>query len=181
MSKRGQYSFVIGKEIDRSINFAKNIAMGMYSGKYCKKPQRIHLVIHDLYNAPHVRMGNTRCTCGGYTFSTLTGCNKVVCRHCGKVFTQRAFDELPHQELTRVEKENRHIFSMLIAGGDLREDKERDVLILKDRLGIPEGDLPLSYAEYFANTFHDAQVIKTTLAANKADRIALAQAQLLSI
>lgn len=40
MSKHGQYSFVIGKEIDRSINFAKNIAMGMYSGKYCKKPQR---------------------------------------------------------------------------------------------------------------------------------------------
>lgn len=181
MSKHGQYSFIIGKEIDRGINRAKEIAMGVYSGKGCKKPQRIHLVIHDLYRAPNVHMGDARCSCGGYTFSVMTGSDKVICRHCGKVYMAKEFKTIAHQELTRAEKENRHIFAMLLAGGDLREDKEQNVLVLKNHLGIPEGDLPLSYATYFAKIYRDAQVVRTTLATKKEERMELLKAQAMSV
>lgn len=181
MGKHGQYSFVIGKEIDRGLNRVKEIAMGVYSGKGCKKPQRIHIAIHDLYRAPDVHMGDSRCSCGGYTFSPMMGSDKVVCRHCGKVYTTKEFKNLPHKELNRAEKENRHIFAILLAGGDLREDREEDVLILKNHIGIPEGDLPLSYATYFAKIYRDAQLVRTTLATKKEERIELLKAQALSL
>ena len=126
-------------------------------------------------------MGNARCQCGGHTFSDLMGGAKVVCRHCGKVYLKSEFDALLTRELTPVEREDRHIFSLLLAGGDLREGKERDLLILKDRSGIPEGDLPLAYGEHFARTYRDAQVVRTTLAAKREERLALAQAQALSL
>ena len=150
MSKHGQYSFAIGKEMDRKLAAIKSIALGMYGGKNCKKLQRVHVAVTDPYNVRRVRMGNARCQCGGHTFSDLMGGAKVVCRHCGKVYLKSEFDALPTRELTPVEREDRHIFSLLLAGGDLREDKERDLLILKDRSGIPEGDLPLAYGEHFA-------------------------------
>ena len=40
MSKHGQYSFAIGKEMDRKLAAIKSIALGMYGGKNCKKLQR---------------------------------------------------------------------------------------------------------------------------------------------
>lgn len=181
MSKHGQYSFAIGKEMDRKLAAIKSIALGMYGGKNCKKLQRIHVSVTDPYNVKRVRMGNARCQCGGHTFSDLMGGAKVVCRHCGKVYLKSEFEALPTRELTPVEREDRHIFSLLLAGGDLREDKERDLLILKDRSGIPEGDLPLAYGEHFARTYRDAQVVRTTLAAKREERLALAQAQALSL
>lgn len=180
MGKHGLYSFAIGKEMDRKLAAIKSVAAGMYSGKSCKKPQRIHVTVTDPYNVKHTRMGNTRCSCGGYTFSTLMGGAKVVCRHCGKVYLKSEFDALPKKALTRAEIENRRIFTMLLAGGDLREAKEQDVLVLKDHMGFSQGDLPLAYADYFAKTYRDAMVVSTQLAAKKEERLALAQSQALA-
>ena len=61
MSKHGQYSFAIGKEMDRKLAAIKSIALGMYGGKNCKKLQRIHVAVTDPYNVKRVRMGNARC------------------------------------------------------------------------------------------------------------------------
>ena len=77
MSKHGQYSFAIGKEMDRKLAAIKSIALGMYGGKNCKKLQRIHVSVTDPYNVKRVRMGNARCQCGGHTFSDLMGGAKV--------------------------------------------------------------------------------------------------------
>ena len=111
MSKHGQYSFAIGKEMDRKLTAIKNIALGMYGGKNCRKLQRVHVTVTDPYNVKHVRMGSARCQCGGHTFSDLMGGAKVACRHCGKVYLKSEFDALPTKELTPAEREDRHIFS----------------------------------------------------------------------
>lgn len=181
MNKQGQNIAAIGREIDRHLGGLKNFAFGMYGGKHCKKPQRIHIHLENKYNVKSVRMDNTRCTCGGHTFSTLMDGVKVVCRHCGKVYLKQDFESLPKDPLTRAEKEDRHIFALLLAGGDLREDRERDVLVLKDRLGLPEGDLPLSYADHFANTYREACVVRSMLAATKEERVEMVRAQALSV
>ena len=59
----------------------------------------------------------------------------------------------------RAEVEDRRIFAMLLAGGDLREHAEKNVLVLKNYAGIPEGELPLAYAEHIAEVYKCASVV----------------------
>ena len=122
MSKHGQYSFAIGKEMDKKLAAIKSIALGMYGGKNCKKLQRVHVAVTDPYNVKRVRMGNARCQCGGHTFSDLMGGTKVVCRHCGKVYLKSEFDALPTRELTPVERELYKVFAKHIILHHLADD-----------------------------------------------------------
>ena len=41
--------------------------------------------------------------------------------------------------------------------------------------------MPLAYGEHLARTYRDAQVVRTTLAAKREERLALAQAQALPL
>ncbi len=156
MSKHGIHSY--GADLEaRAIQ--ENVKGGIYGGAMTDKPQRIHVHIADPLGEKSVRMGMKRCTCGGWTFSTTWGGEKVACRHCGKIYPVKDFKELPEQKLTPAEREDRRIFSMLLAGGDLREDPKRDVLVLKDNMGLPAGELPLEYAQHLEDAYRDAHVV----------------------
>ena len=156
MNKCGINSYLASMEAQAATN---NVKGGIYGGAGTEKPQRIHIHIADPLNETSIRMGTKRCACGGWTFSTTWGGEKVVCRHCGKVYVRKEFDTLPSQSLTPSEREDRRIFGMLLAGGDLREDPVKDVLVLKDRMGLPAGELPMEYAKHLEDTYRDARVV----------------------
>ena len=161
MAKPGQLTAIVAAEIHEMNKAA--LSFGTYSKKYCKKNKKIHVAVQDSLHTPTVRMDKTakRCTCGGWTFTTIWAGAKVACRHCGKQYFKSEFDRLHSKELKSFEVEDRRIFAMLLDGGDLREDKERDVLILKDANGIPEGELPLEFAKHLEHVFCDARIIKS--------------------
>lgn len=73
--------------------------------------------------------------------------------------SEKEFQSLECKSLTPSEREDRRIFAILLSGGDLREHRERDVLVLKDHMGLPAGELPLEYARHFEETYRDATVI----------------------
>lgn len=130
-----------------------------YGDKTSKKPQMIHIVIRDPMDTRGVLPVAKRCECGGHTFSSIWAGDKFVCHHCGKQYFAKEFERLTEEGLQRHEVEDRRIFAMLLAGGDLREHTEKSVLVLKNYAGIPEGELPLAYAEHLAEVYKNAHVV----------------------
>lgn len=155
-----------GKYANWLINEAKAAADaiyhgGCYKGAHTKKESKIHVAIRDPFGVDSIRnSGDKRCECGGWTFSTIWGGEKMVCRHCGRQYFRRDFEMLLEKKLTPAEREDRKIFAMLLAGGDLREHHEDPKLILKDRLGVPAGELPIEFARHLADTYLCAAVIE---------------------
>lgn len=156
MSKQGVHCYAISLEMQAITEQGKG---GFYSGNHTKKAQRIHVHIVDKLGDKNTRTGMRRCVCGGWTFTTTWGGAKAACRHCGKVYPMREFLDLPERPLTSAEQEDREVFSMLLSGGDLREDPVREVLVLKDRMGLPAGEFPKEYASHLEHTYRDARVI----------------------
>lgn len=130
-----------------------------YGDKTSKKPQMIHIVIRNPMDMRGVLPVTKRCECGGHTFSAIWAGDKFVCHHCGKQYFAKEFERLPEEGLLRHEVEDRRIYAMLLDGGDLREHTEKGVLVLKNYAGIPEGELPLAYAEHLAEVYKYASVV----------------------
>lgn len=130
-----------------------------YGDKTSKKAQKIHVVVRDPRGSRAIMPVSKRCECGGHTWSAIWGGDAFVCHHCGKQYFPREFDQLPEEGLQRCEVEDRRILAMLLAGGDLREHPEKNVLVLKNYAGIPEGELPLAYAEHIAEIYKCASVV----------------------
>lgn len=142
-------------------NAAACLARGglCYGNKTSKKARKIHIVINNRLGVNAVLPVSKRCECGGHTWSAIWGGDKCVCHHCGKQYFAREFEQLPEEGLIRAEVEDRRIFAMLLEGGDLREHAEKNVLVLKNYTGIPEGELPLEYAEHLAEVYQCATVM----------------------
>ena len=130
-----------------------------YGDKISKKPKMIHVVVRDPMDTRAVLPATKRCECGGHTFSAIWAGDKFVCHHCGKQYFAKEFERLPEEGLLRHEVEDRRIYALLLAGGDLREHAEKNVLVLKNYTGIPEGELPLAYAEHLAEVYKHASVV----------------------
>ena len=133
---------------------------GYYSGKHTKKQSRVHIIIRDDLNLKTVMQTAKRCECGGWTFSRLSGTDKCVCRHCGKQYFKKEFDQLTEKKLEASEIHDRHIYSVLLSGGDLREHAEENKLVFKDENGVLLGHLPMEYADHLASTYCNAFVLK---------------------
>lgn len=132
-----------------------------YGNKISKKGQKIHIVLRNPLNTHAVLPTTRRCECGGHTFSAIWGGDKFVCHHCGKQYFAKEFEHLTEKGLERDEVEDRKIFAMLLDGGDLREHAEENVLVLKDRNGIPGGTLPLGYEEHLAKVYKKSVYVVT--------------------
>lgn len=130
-----------------------------YGNKISKKEQKIHIVLRNPLNTNAVLPVCRRCECGGHTFSAIWDGAKFVCHHCGKQYFAKEFESLPEEGLMRHEVEDRRIYAMLLAGGDLREHAEKSVLVLKNYAGIPEGELPIAYASHLAEVYKNATVV----------------------
>lgn len=130
-----------------------------YGDKTSKKPKLIRVVVRDPRGAHAVLPVSKRCECGGHTFSPIWSGDTFVCQHCGKQYFRKEFEQLPEEGLLRHEVEDRRILAMLLAGGTLHEHAEKSVLVLKNYTGIPEGELPLAYAEHIAEIYKCASVV----------------------
>ena len=174
MAKEGIFTRIVSAE--RALASRAMLFNGYYSGKHTKKTSRKHVVVRDELNAKNIMNSAKRCTasverdgkveqCGGWTFSSLLGSGKCVCRHCGKQYFKDEFHDLPDGKLVASEIHDRHIYSVLLAGGDLREHAEESNLVFKDENGVLLGHLPMEYAEHLAATYKGAYVLKNIKAA----------------
>lgn len=164
MAKEGFFIRLVSAERSiaaRAMNFD-----GLHHGKHSKKAERIHILIHDEIATKNVVQTHKRCECGGWTFSKTNGIDAYVCRHCGKKYFKNDFDNLTEKALTGSEIHDRRIYSVLLAGGDLREHAEESKLVFKDENGIPLGHLPMEYADHLAKTYNNVRVMRT-IRANK--------------
>ena len=130
-----------------------------YGDKISKKPQKIHVAVQKPTGVCEVLQGNKRCKCGGHTLSTIWSGYMVMCHHCGKQYVRTEITKLSEDELLPNEVEDREIFSVLLAGGDLREHAVKNVLVLKNHAGVPQRELPLAYAQHIADTYKYADVV----------------------
>lgn len=162
---------VFTRAVSAHIQSIRHPSGGTFSGHDTGKDQLIHLCVCDTYNSKRVTVGTQRCSCGGWTFSPTWGGAKFLCRHCGKMYFEKEYDRLEKVGLTPSQREDRRIYTMLLAGGDLREDKERDVLILRNNMGILEGELPMEFARHFVKQYSAAKIVvdrrKKIIAARK--------------
>lgn len=159
MAKHGQLTSIVAAEIKE---FASgSLSYGKYGKQYCGKRAKVHVAVHDTLHTPAVQETTKRCTCGGWTFTSIWGGDKMVCRHCGHQYFKREFNALEESPLSSAEFHDRRIIGMLLSGGDLREDREKNVLVLKNAIGVREGELPLAYADHLANVYKDVRVVKS--------------------
>lgn len=147
------------KKDERLADVCMSVSGLCYGNKISKKEKKIHIVIANRLGVSGILPVAKRCECGGHTWSTIWGGDKFVCHHCGKQYFAKDFEQLSEEGLVRAEVEDRRIFAMLLAGGDLREHPEKAVLVLKNYAGIPEGELPIAYAEHLAEVYKHASVV----------------------